>query len=231
MLSMGVVAIIPARGGSKRLPRKNVLPLLGKPLIQWVIKACIKSNVFEKVLVSTDDMEISGLANSAGANVILRPDHMATDEAHESLAYMHVLNTLIEQNCKPSHFCAVYPTAVLLEPSDFKEAYKLFKDSDADALMSVTAYDIHPYKALTANKDGYLEMIYPEHCKQRSQTYPHYVASNGTFYFFRTESYLENPNYYPEKLIGYEISSERAVDVDTIEDFNKLKNIMKLRDQ
>lgn len=227
---MQSIAIIPARGGSKRLPRKNILPICGKPIIQWTIDNCIKSAIFERVIVSTDDEEIAKIAGEASAEVVMRPAHMATDEAHEFDAYLHVLAKLeSEIGAYPITFCGVYPTAALIEPADYKNAYEKFIKSDADTLMSVTGYDIHPYKSLETNSSGYLRMVYPQFCKERSQTYPHYVASNGTFYFMRTEPFLLKPNYYPEHLVGYEIPSNRAVDVDTLDDFRLVEFFMRHR--
>lgn len=217
------IAIIPARGGSKRLPRKNVLPVCGKPLIEWTIRICLDSGVFSDVIVSTEDEEIAAISTKAGANVLSRPSEMATDTAHESLAYKQVLDTLAAKGVKPDYFCGVYATAALLNPDDLKQAYKKIRDTKADVLMGVSSYPIHPFKALEETQNGYLNMVYPEMCLKRSQEYPHYVASNGTFYFMRTKTFLIDPTYYPEKLAGYEIPLTRAVDVDILEDFKMLE--------
>lgn len=227
---MKLVAIVPARGGSKRLPRKNILPVCGKPMIQWTIGNCINSSVFERIIVSTDDEEIAALSRDAGAEVVMRPDHMATDDAHEFDAYLHVLEHLkSEAAAYPDMFCGIYPTAALIKPEDYKNAYARFSESYADVLMSVTSYTIHPYKSLEADAEGYLKMVYPQFCKDRSQTYPQWVSSNGTFYFMRTKSFVQKPNYYPDRLIGYDVPPDRAVDVDTADDFNLLEFFMRRR--
>lgn len=217
------IAIIPARGGSKRLPRKNVLSVCGRPVIEWTIRTCHKSGIFSDVIVSTDDDEIIQVSKNAGATVIRRPSEMATDTAHESAAYNHVLETIAEKESPPDYFCGVYATAALLSPDDLQNAYKKALDTHADVLMGVSAYPIHPFKAMVQNAKGYLEMVNPEMGMKRSQEYPHYVASNGTFYFMRTQSFLIDSTYYPEKLTGYEIPASRAVDVDTMEDFETLE--------
>lgn len=223
---MKPIAIIPARGGSKRLPRKNILPVNGRPLIGWVIETCLKSGVFDSVIVSTEDSEIEQIAASEGARVIPRPMEFATDTAHEFLAYRHVLDTL---DPLPEFFCGVYPTAALLAPEDLQGACKKLVDTKADIVMGVSSFPLHPYKALEETAGGFLKMVHPEWCTKQSQTYPHYVASNGTFYFHRTEAFLASPSYYPEKLAGYEIPYERAIDIDTAEDYKFLDFMMKYR--
>jgi|GEM_PF-98964 len=220
------VAIIPARGGSKRLPRKNILPLHGSPMLGWPVKACLESGLFDEVIVSTDDDEIATIATQQGARVIMRPAELATDEANESLAYVHVLETLKAEGNLPDYFCGIYATAALITAEHLQGAYKKMRESEADVLMGVSSYGIHPYKALEAGADGYLKMVYPEWCLQRSQFYPHYVASNGTFYFFRVDPFIKTPTYYPDKLVGYEIPAERAIDIDTEEDYRWAKTIM-----
>ena len=223
---MSTIAIIPARGGSKRLPRKNVLLVRGRPMIGWTIETALKSGIFDSVIVSSEDDEIGEIATKEGAGFIKRPQEFATDSAHEHDAYRHVLGK-IEKS--PEFFCALYPTAALLLPEDIKGAYKALLEKKADVVMGVSTYPIHPFKSLEEGADGYLKMVYPEWCKKQSQTYPHYVASNGTLYFFRTESFLASPDYYPEKLAAYEIPLERAVDVDTPEDYKMLDFMMEHR--
>jgi N-acylneuraminate cytidylyltransferase len=195
-------------------------------MIEWTIRICQESNIFSDVIVSTDDKEISAVSKKAGAAVIERPNEMATDTAHESLAYKHALEIVTE---KPDYFCGIYPTAALIMANDLKKAYRKIQDTGADALMGVSSYPIHPFKALEETKDGYLRMVYPEICLKRSQEFPHYVASNGTFYFLKTEAFLKNPTYYQEKLTGYEVPPNRAVDVDTKEDFEMLELILSQR--
>lgn len=228
---MGVIAIIPARGGSKRLPRKNILPVNGRPMIAWTIETAIKSGIFDSVIVSTDDDEIGNIAQKEGARHIKRPAEFSTDSAHEHDAYRHVLDTLKAEGVVPDAFCAIYPTAALLLPEDLQGAYKALKDKNADVVMGVSAYPIHPFKSLEEGPNGFLKMVYPDWCKKQSQTYPHYVASNGTLYFMRTTPFLAAPNYYPEKLASYEIPYERAVDVDTHEDYKMLDFMMEYKNR
>lgn len=211
------IAIIPARGGSKRLPRKNILPLGGAPMLSYPVRNALKSGVFESVYVTSDDDEINTIAREYGAQTVDRPADTATDSAHELSAVAHLLDNLDRQ---PEHFCVIYPTAAFIMADDLKASHDLIKaDHQCDVLMSVSRYDIHPYKALVQDESGYWQMMFPKECKMRSQHYPHVVASNGTFYWFNTQSFVQNPTYYPETLKTYEIPAERAIDIDTQEDY------------
>lgn len=220
------VAIIPARGGSKRIPRKNIKPFMGKPMIAWPIESALKSGAFSSVVVSTDDGEIGAIAQKYGARFIKRPPELATDEIDELPAYLHVLDILKGEGVEPDYFCGVYATAVLVAPQDFAQSFRVIDSPpEADVVMGVSGYPIHPYKALLSGKDGYLDMMFPVECDWRSQLYPKVVASNGTFYWFRTSSFRKAPNYYPERLRGYELPPQRAVDMDTEEDFKWAESI------
>ncbi len=231
---MGFVAIIPARGGSKRFKRKNIAILNDKPLISYPIEAALKSGVFDRVLVTTEDDEIAKIATSCGAEVIMRSDAFATDTAHELDGCLEALDFLkTEYNESPEYFCVAYPTSVLVEADDFIQSCKVVKSANAPCvLMSVSEFNYHPYKTLTENKDGYLEMMFPKQGKERSQTYPHAVASNGTFYWVHNQMLRDNreKSYYQDNLLAYEIPAERAVDIDYAEDLEKVELYLKLKE-
>jgi pseudaminic acid cytidylyltransferase len=231
MTTHNPVVIIPARGGSKRLPRKNILPIGGKPMIHWPIEACLKSGVFSDVIVSTEDPEIFSIAEKGGARVIKRPDHMATDEIHEGHATNHVLDTLKNEGKEPEFFLIIYSTAILVTPEDIQHSYALTQSTSpiADAVMSMSPYPNHPYKAHVKNEQGYLVPMFPKEVKERTQTYPHVSAVNGTFCWCRTEVWHKNMHYFPERFVGYEMPLERAVDVDTLEDYERLQTFFKMK--
>ena len=222
------VAIIPARGGSKRLPRKNILELGGIPMLGHSVKTAIASGLFEDVLVSTEDEEIQLVAKSAGATVLERDNHLATDQATVAQVCADVLKTLSAQDKKPDVFCCIYATAAFLSPEDLiKSEQKLHSESKPDVVMGVSGYPIHPYKALV-EKDGKLEMVWPEDGNKKSNTFPHFVASNGTLYWARTDSFSAETDFYPENLAGYQVPPERAVDIDTPEDYEWAKKLIKI---
>ena len=224
---MKPVAIIPARGGSKRIPRKNVVDMNGLPMLAYPVKVALESGVFSRVIVSSEDEEIKEIARAHGAEAFDRPPELATDEAFEIDVYRHVLGSLEEM---PEFFCGIYPTAILLEPQDFKKSFTLFEEQpESDVIMSVSRYPIHPFKALETDGEGYLQMVHPKECLMRSQTYPHYVASNGTFYWLRTSAFLKDPTYYTQRLRGYELPADRAVDIDEPEDLEMARAMLKIK--
>jgi CMP-N-acetylneuraminic acid synthetase len=229
----GVIAIIPARGGSKRIPDKNIADMAGIPMICHPIKAALESGIFDQVLVSTDSDKIAKIAAKEGATAISRPDHLATDTAFETDAYKDFFQSKTESGEElPSIFCALYPTAVFITADDLKKSYNTIDaDPEADALMSVCRYQVHPYKALITNVEGYAEMVHPDHCLERSQTYPEYVASNGTFYWLRVAPFMamEKPSYYLPRLKTFTLPNERAVDIDEPEDLELARALMAIR--
>ncbi len=228
------VAIIPARGGSKRFPRKNIALLDSQPLVAYVIKTALESLLFDDVIISTEDPEIADIAATYGAKAFKRSEAYAGDYAHELDACYEVLKSLKQNGKEPDKFCVLYPTAVFLEPSDLINACRLMDGPViADVVMGVSEFNYHPYKALKTNDRGYLDMMFPIECVQRSQTYPELRASNGTFYWCRTKVMMENDakSYYQERLVGYTLPYEKAVDIDYPEDLERIKQILNVRKQ
>ena len=226
------LAIIPARGGSKRLPRKNIVLVDGRPVIAYPIAAALNSGLFYSVVVSTEDDEIAEVSRHAGAVVIARPAALATDEAHEFGACLHVLDRLAEEHADPVAFCIIYPTAAFILPDDLiQSAAMLDSPPEADVVMAVVEYPIHPYKALKTSQDGYLEMLFPVEAKQRSQFYPKMVGSCGAFYWMRVSHFRRDQNYYPSRLVGYQLAPDRVIDIDTPADLAWAQKLMRLRVQ
>ena len=227
---MKPIAIIPARGGSKRLPRKNILPIMDQPMIHWPIQACLESNVFEQVIVSTEDKEIADLATKSGARVIMRPNELATDTIHEGHAHNHVLDLLSEENINPDYFLVLYATAILVNAQDIIKSDAMMRaPSKPDAVMSMSPYPNHPYKAFIQEEGDFWQPMFPEECKMQTQTYPHALAVNGTFCWVRTSPWQENMHYFPEKFACYEMPLERAIDIDTKEDYERAKFMCDLK--
>ena len=214
------IAIIPARGGSKRLPRKNVLPILGKPMLNYPIQAAQESGMFDRIIVSTEDEEIRQAALEAGAEVFQRPGDLAQDRATVVQVCRHVLDVLDEQSEQPEFFCCIYATAVFITPDDLQSSFQLFsQEPEPDVVMGVSEFNLHPVQALE-EKDGFLTPKWPEYLGVQSQFHPQLVASNGTFYWTKSMDFLQNPTFYMPKLKGYTIPQRRAVDIDTKEDYD-----------
>jgi len=215
---MTKVAIIPARGGSKRLPRKNILPVLGKPILFYPVTTSLKSGLFDQVIVSTEDSEIKEAAKNAGARVMDRPVELAQDRASVVQVCLNVLDELFKEGIQPKYFCCIYATAIFITPEDLKESFLLMtKNPETSIVMGVSEFNLQPVQALE-DKDGYLRLKWLEYKELQSQFQPQLVASNGTLYWGVTSSFLESKSFYLKKLKGYKIPWIKAIDLDTPED-------------
>ena len=195
-------------------------------MLVYAVETAKKSKLFDEVIVSTEDDEIKKIASEAGAAVMHRSDDLATDQSSVDQVCVDVMKQLADQNKKPNSFCVIYPTAAFLESEDLIGSEK--KLDQSDVVMGVSAYPIHPYKALE-EKDGRLKPVFPVENNRKSQTYPHWVASNGTFYWCKTAPFLDKPDFYPDKLSGYELPLDRSVDIDTPEDYAWAQHLMTIK--
>ena len=223
---MKPIAIIPARGGSKRFPRKNIASLNGKPLLSYGIETALASSLFGCVVVTTEDQEIANVALSCGAEVFGRHPQLATDNAHELDACLEVIEQYAQQ---PEYFCVIYPTAVQMTTHDLEGSYELITGPNSPSVvMAVSTFNYHPYKTLIKDENGKASLLFPDYIRERSQTYPKALASNGMFYWVHTEELMKNRNkgYYQEKLFCYEIPAERAIDIDYPEDLQHVETII-----
>lgn len=217
------LCIIAARGGSKRLPRKNLLPICGKPMLTYPIKAAFESGLFEQVIVSTEDREIAIIATEAGTRVINRPDEIATDSATVVDVCLHVLEILKTENAPPDIFCSIYPTAIFLTPEDLEKSYRLLtKEPQCDFVMGVSEYNLHPVQALVES-NGFLQPMWPEYRGLKSQFYPRLLSSNGTLYWAKVPAFQKTKSFYGDRLKGYEIARSRGLNIDTPEDYEIAK--------
>jgi len=209
------VCIIPARGGSRRIPRKNIRTFSGRPLIAWPIETALESKLFSRVVVSTDDKEIADIAIDCGAKVpFMRNDALGDD--HTTTA--QVMKDALRQIDPAKTACCLYPTAPLVTGADLAGAYAMLMQEKADAVISVTEYDFHPLRAFQAGKDGRLEFKYPQHALTRSQDLPELLHDAGAFYFFDTASFARQDRLVMDHTLGYQLPRMRALDIDTQED-------------
>jgi CMP-N,N'-diacetyllegionaminic acid synthase len=221
-----ILAIIPARGGSKRLPRKNILDLAGKPLIVWTIEAALKSNYIDRVIVSTDDEEIATISKSHGADVpFFRPVSLATDKAKSVDVVIDIINSLEERN--ELYDCAILlqPTSPLRNTDDINNACKLFFENDTNAVISVCKNEHNPLWSNTLPENMDMSMFIDRSIiNKRSQDIKQYYRLNGAIYIFRTKMLADEGSFFiKNKCKAYIMSSENSVDIDTIDDF-KLAN-------
>ena len=215
---MKPIAIIPARGGSKRLPRKNILPLNGKPMLAYIIIAAIKSKVFEKVIVSTEDREISTIALKYGAEVFLRDASLAKD----SSTVVEVCLDVIKQ-FKIDNFCCLYATSALLSSEVIRASYQKFISESPSVLMGVSCYNYSPVQALKIDKYNNAALLLKDFEKIQSQLYPKLRVSNGTFCWAKKKSFMIEETFYSCGLKVFLVPENQVSDINTIEDYVILK--------
>ena len=210
------VCIIPARGGSKRIPRKNIRAFNGKPLIAWSIETALKSNLFDQVLVSTDDSEIAEVARKYGAEVpFIRGAGLADDHATTAQVIQDALGQI-----EASHTaCCLYPTAPLVTGEDLVAAHTKLTKSNADAVISVSEFDFHPLRAFEIGKDESISFKWPDYALTRSQDLPELLHDAGAFYFLDTSKFAEQGKLVMDNTLGYRLERLRSLDIDTEEDF------------
>ena len=218
------LAIIPARGGSKRLPRKNLLDLCGKPLIAWSIEAALKSKYISKVIVSSDDEEILNIAKEYKADFIKRPDELASDTATTFDALKHTLENVE----KYDYVVLLQPTSPLRTEKHIDEAIELLKEKNADAIISVCEMEHSPLWSNTLDEN--LDMsnfLRDEVLNKRSQDLPKYYRLNGAIYICKTDKLLENKGFFlKENIYAYKMNKKHSVDIDEEIDFIIAEKLM-----
>lgn len=220
---MSTVALIPARGGSKRLPRKNILEVGGLPMLAYPIRAARESGLFSQILVSTEDDEIAAVARQHGAEVIPRPIEIAQDRSTVVQVCLHAL----EQFPKVEQLCCVYATAILLRPESLVASHALLEaPPPADFVMGVSEYEHPPVQALKADDQGYLSYMWPEWRGVQSQFQPRLVVSNGSLYWARAEALKAERTFYGARLKGYAVPLSQVADIDTPDDLEQVKRIL-----
>jgi len=213
------LAIIPARGGSKRLPRKNVLPFRGEPMLVHPLRACLESNLFDRVIVSTEDSEITDAARSAGGEVKGRPESLTTDTSSIAEVCVDLLERLAREGYRPELFCLVFATAVFITPEDLRNALEMLdQEPVADSILGVSEFNLQAHQALK-EEDGFLTPMWPDLVRRKSQELPRFVASNGTLSWVRRKAFMDLKNFPLERLRGYEIPYLRSIDIDTADDY------------
>lgn len=212
------IAIITARGGSKRIPRKNIKPFCGKPIIAYSIEAALQSGLFEEVMVSTDDEEIARTARECGAKVpFMRSSESAGDYASTDDVLLEVLTAYQEQGRVFDTFCCLYPTAPFVTARKLQTAMGLLEN--ADSVMPVVAFSFPPQRCVVINEAGELRMKWPEHAKTRSQDLEPYYHDCGQFYCCRTGPFLQYGTTDLPRMIPMIMSELEVQDIDNQDDW------------
>jgi len=214
------VAVIPARGGSKRIPMKNLRPFAGRPIIAYSVTAAIESGVFDRVVVSTDSEAVAATAEELGAEApFLRPAELADDHTPTAPVIAHALQWLAGHGCQAEHACCIYATAPFLRPGDLRRGLEILTEHRVSSVVAVTTFAFPIFRAFTIADDGRLEMLWPEHELTRSNDLPEAFHDAGQFYWLEVESFLREPRLYRPDSLPVVLPRFLVQDIDTPEDW------------
>lgn len=216
---MKKIAIITARGGSKRIPRKNILPFLGKPIMAYSIEAALESGVFDEVMVSTEDEEIAEIAGRYGAKVpFFRSGKTSGDRASTADVLEEVIARYASEKKEFDMICCIYPTAPFITAEKLRRAVKLMEEKKADALLPVVRYSFPPQRGMVV-RNGLAGYWHPEFAGARSQDLEPIYHDCGQFYFCKTDVFLRGRTMIPENTIPMEMPEEEVQDIDNLSDW------------
>ena len=214
------IAIIPARGGSKRIPRKNIKCFHGKPMISYSIEAAKKSGCFDKILVSTDDQEIADVALQYGAEVpFLRPADIADDFSTTLDVMQHAIAWCKYQQWVVDSVCCIYATAPFILPEYIKQGLVELSDDNVQYAFSATSFPFPVQRAISLSKDGAVSMYYPEYANTRSQDLEEAYHDAGQFYWGKASAFLSGKAFFAEHSKAVVLPRKRVQDIDTPEDW------------
>ena len=222
------LAIIPARGGSKRIPRKNVKLFCGKPMIAWSIDAAHASGLFDHIVVSTDDIEISEVAKAYGAEVpFMRPAALSDDHTGTSPVVAHAIEWYRAQGSMPDPVCCIYATAPFVSTADLQRGLQLLTDSGSDFAFSVTRYTFPIQRAIRLTEEGRVQMFQPEHFNTRSQDLEEAFHDAGQFYWGRAAAWIADKPVFSTVAMPVILPRHRVQDIDTPEDWERAEWMFK----
>ena len=223
------LCVIPARGGSKRIPRKNIKSFCGQSMIGYSIKAAIASGCFDKIIVSTDDQEIAEVAKSFGAAVpFMRPDELANDYTATIPVIKHAIEWFDDQGQSPSEVCCLYATAPFVQADSIRKAYKKMKQEKVDYCFTVTSFAFPIQRAIKITAENRIEMFYPEHFETRSQDLEESYHDAGQFYWGKAEAFKQQKSLFSKSATPYILPQHLVQDIDTMEDWKKAELTYKI---
>lgn len=222
------LAVIPARGGSKRIPQKNIREFCGKPIIARSISAAQQSGCFDKIIVSTDAPEIAEVARAFGAETpFLRPEELSCDHTATLPVIQHAIRSL--PGAPPAEVCCIYATAPFLAPADIRDCRKILETTDAAYVFPVAEFPAPIQRAIRLTPEGTMAMFHPEHGLTRSQDLESAYHDAGQFYWGRTETWLSGRPIFDEKSRPFPIPRHRVQDIDTPEDWDMAEWMFRAR--
>ncbi len=223
------IAIIPARGGSKRIPRKNIKDFHGKPLIAYSIEAAKRSGCFEKIIVSTDDKEIADIAIQYGAEVpFLRPDVISDDYATTIDVINHAIRTCQNQGMHFDKVCCIYATAPFLLPEYIQQGLAALQNKEVNYSFSATSFPFPIQRAIKLNSNNQVTMFQPEHLNTRSQDLEEAYHDAGQFYWGKTSAFLAFSPFFASHSVAVVLPRKRVQDIDTLEDWDNAETLYRL---
>ncbi len=225
------IAIIPARGGSKRIRHKNIRPFCGRPMIAWSIDAARNSGLFQQIIVSTDSPQIAGVARDCGARVpFLRPAELSDDVTPTIPVLRHAIHQLAGDAAPPDFVCCIYAAAPLIEPADLMRALELLQqDPELEFAFPVTRFSFPIFRAVRIDNNR-TSMIWPEHELTRSQDLPEAWHDAGQFYFGRTRAFMANDGFFSARSAPVILPGHRVQDIDTEEDWVRAEALFRARE-
>jgi pseudaminic acid cytidylyltransferase len=220
------IAVIPARGGSKRIPRKNLKPFHGLPVIAYAIKAARDSEIFDQIIVSTDDEEIADVAQSFGAIIPwMRPKDLADDYATTISVMQHATKMLKLDSIDLENICCIYPATPFLKPTFLSQGLKILLDGGWSYVFSGQKASVHPQRFFTLKASEKVEMLFPGNEDKRTQDFIQFYYDAGQFYWGRESSWDSGTSIFSGNSTILEIPSDHAVDIDTEEDWLRAERL------
>lgn len=222
------IAVIPARGGSKRIPRKNIKFFFEKPMMAWSIEAALKANCFDRIIVSTDDEEIAAVARQYGAEVpFLRPADLANDYAGTIPVIQHAVDWLVCDGVLPNAVCCLYATAPFVQPEDLVSAFSHLTSSGCDYVFSVASFPAPIQRALRVTNEQRIEMFYPEHRETRSQDLEPAYHDAAQFYWGTRDAWQQAKPIFDSGSMPFVLPAHRVQDIDTLDDWLRAELLFK----
>lgn len=225
---MNRVAIIPARGGSKRIPRKNIKEFCGQPMIAWSIEAAQASGCFDQIIVSTDDAEVADVAEQWGATVpFIRPAELSDDYTGTLPVIRHAIQWLDEYDARVDYACCIYATAPFVSAQNLRDGFALIQQESCSYAFSVTSYAFPIQRALRIAENGRVVMFQPEYFNTRSQDLGEAWHDAGQFYWGTAQAWREERSLFGEDSVPIKLPRHRVQDIDTPEDWDRAQWLFK----
>lgn len=223
------IAIIPARGGSKRIPRKNIKLFAGLPIIAHSIKAAQESGLFDRIVVTTDDEEIADVARAFGAEIpFIRPKELSDDHTATIPVIAHAIKTIEQEGIKIDAACCIYATAPFVRPEDIQSAYRALIDHNKLYAFPVTTFPFPIFRGVKRSEEGAIEMFWPEHFATRSQDLPEAYHDVGQFYWGTPEAWLSGKRIFSDAATTIVLPRHLVQDIDTLEDWMRAELMYKV---